>query len=109
MSIEIGQFRDLTQRVLKGIGLYSPEAEELIVFTVAAESNGAQMEPRTHDDIWENYLAYREELGELVLEVCGMGNGPDVACLEFNLAYAIAMARIHYRRVPEALPPQGKG
>jgi hypothetical protein len=119
MSIDVGQFRDLTQRVLKGINLFSHEAEELLVFTVAAESLGGmflrqkgggpalgvmQMEPATHDDIWVNYLAYREELGEKVLAVSGMGNGPDVNCLEYNLAYSIAMARIHYRRVPAPLP-----
>lgn len=119
MSIDVGQFRDLTQRVLIDFGKHSAEAVELLMLTAATESSLGtyirqsrkgpalgvmQMEVATHDDIWVNYLGYREELGNKVLFAAGMGNGPDVRCLEYNLAYSIAMARVHYLRVPEPLP-----
>ncbi|MBW2599564.1 MAG: hypothetical protein JRC60_05690 [Deltaproteobacteria bacterium] len=65
-----------------------------------------QMEPATEKDIWGNYLVYREDLAEAVWQVAGAAYdvGPSVEALEANLSYQIAMARIHYRRVPEALP-----
>ena len=63
---------DIIRPVLKKMGRWSKAAEELLLLTCAQESHGAeylhqinglalgiyQMEPRTHDDNWENYLAY---------------------------------------------------
>lgn len=62
-----------------------------------------QMEPDTHYDIWENYLQYRQELAMDVYSTkC------DAFDLLTNLAgnplYGAAMARVHYLRVPEAIP-----
>lgn len=115
--IDVDQLRELIIRpTLKGLNLWSGEAEDLLLGTVAQESlmgtyikqldDGPalgiyQMEPATYRDIWENYLKYREELVDDILEVCG--NLP-VSDLIGNLYYATAMARIHYLRVPEALP-----
>jgi hypothetical protein len=114
MSIHPGQLREyLVRPVLNRLGLYSEAAEELLMLTAAAESlcgeylhqvGGPalgifQMEPRTHDDIWDNYLRFKPDLavqmkhyGRLSQQLAG------------NLYYACAMARIHYRRVPERLP-----
>lgn len=112
------QLRDLIRRVLKHANLikYEDEREiELLLLTAATESNLGQyirqkgggpalgifqMEPGTYDDIWENYIRYREDLGKL-LSFCRMGEAHE---LEFNLAYAILMCRIHYLRVKENIP-----
>lgn len=61
-----------------------------------------QMEPETHDDCWENFLAYRPALSEGVshfrLPTFG---GQQMA---WNLAYACAMARVKYIRAEPPLP-----
>ena len=62
-----------------------------------------QMEPRTHEDIWENYLNYRKELRREVLAFLAPVPEP-VEQLMTNLAYATVMCRIHYLRVKEPLP-----
>lgn len=119
MGIFKAQLEDLITRTLKEVGWYSPSAVKLLLMTAAQEShmgtfvrqlNGGpalgvfQMEGNTHDDIWENYLAYREERGARILEIARMDRGPDSDALEFNLKYAVLMARAHYRRVPVRLP-----
>lgn len=78
------QFRSLAQKGGPALGLF-------------------QMEPRTHDDIFANFLAYRSDL---------RARADALACawpekrmqLVTNLAYAAAMARIHYLRAPDPLP-----
>lgn len=96
---------------------YSEEAVDLLLMTCAHESNMGeyihqikgpaqgiyQMEPNTEQDIWENFLgasARRAPLSMKVNELIGVF--PDE--LIGNLYYATAMARVHYWRVPEALP-----
>jgi len=100
--------------VLRKLGLYSPSAVNLLLGTAAQEShlgtylkqiNGPalgiyQMEPATHDDIWKNYLNFRHTLSSLVLQY----NQQNADALLYNLAYATALARIHYLRAPESLP-----
>jgi hypothetical protein len=61
-----------------------------------------QMEPATHDDIFNNFLAYRPTLEETVLGFLGKQRGAEQ--LIGNLYYAAAMCRVHYLRAPEALP-----
>lgn len=101
---------------------YSEEAVDLLMMTCAHESRGGtylrqegmvgaegafgvyQMELATHDDIWFNYIEYRvltEKLIEaLLVDVMATVGQPLIT----NLAYATAMARVHYWRVAEALP-----
>ena len=113
------QLTELVVRpTLKSIGLHSEAAEQLVVGTIFVESrakylkqigNGpalgiVQMEPATHDDIWDNYLRYR---GSLAHEVAKLARCHVPAELITNLAYAVAMCRVHYRRVPEPLPEAG--
>lgn len=118
MSINAGQFRKFIVRpTLEKIGLWSPAAEELLMFTAAHESdmgtylvqvpNGPalgiyQMEPRTHDDIWKNYLHHHVDLQKKVYSVVMFAQANE---LIYNHAYATAMARVHYLRVKEPLPP----
>ena len=61
------------------------------------------MEPATHDNIWDNYLAYRDDLAAGVSAYLAPGK-PRHEQLIWNLAYATAMCRMHYRRVPATLP-----
>ncbi|MFT4542935.1 MAG: hypothetical protein ACI841_002436 [Planctomycetota bacterium] len=66
-----------------------------------------QMEPATHDDIWNNYLRYRRNWASKVESFLGSGTTNQVDELENNDRYAAAMARIHYMRRPEPLPDAG--
>lgn len=113
MAIHPGHLREYVIRpTLKFIGHYSEAAEELLMLTAAAESlmgkylhqvGGPalgiyQMEPATHDDIWENWLQYKA-IADAVRQL-----GSEGRHLPGNLYYATAMARCHYLRVSEALP-----
>jgi hypothetical protein len=136
--IDPRDFRELVIRpALEAIGLWSPAAEELLMDTAAVESRGGrflrqvgagpalgpfQMEPATHDDLWDNFLRFRPELRERVLRLLfprgrvpttildpsvegGEPNWrPEAERLAWDLRYAAAMARLVYRRRPEPLP-----
>ena len=118
--IDVVQFRELVIRnTLAFIGQDSPAAEELLLGTAIQESRLTylkqlgggpalgvyQMEPATHDDIWDNYLIHRTELALSVKKTTAY---PGVAAeMIANLMYATAMCRMHYRRRPEPLPEAG--
>jgi len=120
VSINKAQFRDMVEEVLKYLEPeipYSFTAVELLVLTAATESHLGtylkqvgggpakgvyQMEPDTADDIWENYLAYREPLAKRIESLVSDYYYNDLA---YNLVYQTAMVRVHYFRVPESLPP----
>jgi hypothetical protein len=109
--------RQVIKQTLAPLNLYSPAAEELLMATCAQESllgkyrhqvNGPaigifQMEPATFDDIWANYLKYDSRLGD---EICALANTQPPRPIEMqdNDPFAIAMCRVHYRRVPAPLP-----
>lgn len=108
--------------VLKRIGLSGTAAEELLLGTAVQESlnfkyrrqiGGGpargyyQMEPATHNDIWENYLKYRFELSKKIESLLTAAGADKIEELEHNDEYATAMARVHYLRVPKALPKAG--
>lgn len=119
--ISVTQFRELIVRpALQSIGLYSISAEELVLGTALQESRLTyikqlgrgpalgffQMEPATFSDIWVNYLKYNRALGERV-EKLAITPATDPNNLIYSLPFAAAMCRVHYLRVPEALPEQG--
>lgn len=109
---------------LAAMGYGSAAAERLLLGTALAESGLTarrqmgdgparglfQMEPATHDDLWRNYLASRKPLAAAVrsfIPAGAPGAGaalPPADLLENNDAYACAMARCHYLRVPAPLP-----
>lgn len=118
MSFNREQFKNLIENVLNKIALCSPSAVNMLLGTAAQESqfgtylrqldNGPalgvfQMEPDTEKDIWDNYLNYRP-MDRLSIFSLTSITEPDPFFLECNLAYQIAMARIHYYRVDEPLP-----
>ena len=100
------------------IGLHSAVAEQLLLGTAMQESdlvhrhqmgNGParsffQMEPATHNDIWQNFLKFRKELADKIANLLTSPTADKIKELENNDRYACAMARVHYLRVPEALP-----
>ena len=112
------QLRELVRETLEYLDPvipYSKQAEDLVLMTIAHESHNGMylrqvegpalslvmMEPITHDDTWVNFLQFRRNLASL-LE--GISVGGTAEELVWNLKYAIAMCRVHYYRVPEALP-----
>ncbi len=116
------QLRELIIRpTLHTLNAWSPAAEDLLMGTAAQESHcgryirqvgcsgmvGAfgvwQMELATARDIYDNYLRYKPELKVAVEKLRGAGQSITDA-LTSNLAYACALARIHYLRVPGAIP-----
>ena len=112
------QLRNLIKRVLIALDLHSESAENLLMGTAAQESglgeyirqigNGPalgifQMEPNTFRDIVQNYLQYKPELAKLAMSVSGV-NALRSEYLEYNLALAICMCRVHYLRVSENMP-----
>ncbi|MEE3046670.1 MAG: hypothetical protein VX620_15580 [Pseudomonadota bacterium] len=109
---------DIIRPVLQATGMWSQAAENLLMGTAAQESDGGryvrqlangpargifQMEPATLDDIYANYLEYRPDLRGAVDAYLtpALGRDENLVC---NLAYATLMCRVHYRRVPDALP-----
>ena len=116
---KLSQFRELiVQSTLKDLNLYSPDAEELLVFTCATESLGGtyltqvngpalgiyQMEPETYNDIWQNYLKNQTSLCLKLFSNLGITFQAPVEQLIYDLRYATAMARVYYLRVSEPLP-----
>jgi hypothetical protein len=121
--IKIEHFLDeVVIPTLKELDMYSEEACLLVVGTAIQESRlhylkqipsgiakgVCQMEEATHDDIWDNFLAYKPEIKAKVM---GLANPTMdlVDQLKGNLYYSVAMCRIHYYRVSEALPSDLKG
>lgn len=99
---------------------HSYAARELLMLTCATESHLGrylmqnkgpargifQMEPATERCIHANYLRYHLELRDKVdaLYPTSDAVASQVSQMIFNIPYQIAMARIHYRRVPKPLP-----
>jgi hypothetical protein len=124
--------RDIIARaILKAVEiLYDRECRKeefgLLIGTAATESDFVhlrqigggpgrgyfQMEPRTAEDIFANYLRYRPEIFQKVAEVIDLGVPDPVVIpadrleplLETNVLFMAMMGRLHYRRVSAPLP-----
>lgn len=107
---------EIIRPTLSYLNLHNAAAENLVLGTALQESaliyirqiHGPalglwQMEPATHSDIWQNYLNSRSTLSELLGSLVGRSS-IKVTQLLSNLAYACAMCRIQYLRVPDVLP-----
>lgn len=125
--INPGHFQDLViDPALESIGMFSPAASELLLGTAIQESRLThltqldgdddpyddamgvfQTEHATIVDIWEHWLRYKPDVAERVLVACGWIAPPEPREVVTNLKYAAIMARLHYRRRPEALPAAG--
>lgn len=106
------QVRDIVIKpVLKALNRYTPPFEELLIATMAHESLGGsylkqiqgpalsayQMEPSTHDSIWNTYFVQHVQLGLNVLNICGMNRRPKAERLATDLLYATCMAVALYQ------------
>ena len=119
------QLKDLIDRVLEKLELYSKDAADLVLKTMKVESQlkyirqikgpacgMAQCEPWVAVDAITNYLSYRPDMMKMFADACCIKlsyftapNEKDWAwILETNLAAMIAFCRLHYRRVPKPLP-----
>lgn len=111
--------RELITEVLTRHGMYSEEAVELLMLTAAQEThcgrwlkqiNGPalgifQIEPRTYQDLWDNYLVYHDDKAEH-LRIYGAHRQDCVKQhLKGNLLFQIIVARLYYSRFAEPLPP----
>lgn len=98
--------------------LYSDDAAELLLFTCAVESNGGhflkqvngpalgiyQMEPETYTDIWANFIVHKQSILSMFAHNFSIMTMPSEDRLIYDLRFATAMTRLHYRRVNEPLP-----
>ena len=104
---------------LKGISLYSEEAVNLLLGTMAQESafgkyrrqlgNGPalgiyQMEPFTYQDCYDNFLRYKPDLLSKILKVSGLAKFPAPEELVKNDIFAACMCRVKYLRAPGVIP-----
>ena len=126
MSLDVNLLRSHVIRPTLSImadvepAIQSEAAENLLIGTAATESgltsivqrNGGparglwQVEPRTEDDTWRNFLAYRPELGDQIKDlIAGGGVVPAGDLLALNHCYCCAMARLVYWRQSDPLPP----
>ncbi|MBF0146383.1 MAG: hypothetical protein HQL84_09925 [Magnetococcales bacterium] len=63
-----------------------------------------QMEPATHQDIWNNWLRWQIAPRDRILGYLATQEAPDANRLVTDLFYAAILCRLHYRRIAEALP-----
>lgn len=116
---DINQFKDLIiTPALNDLNLYSDNAVELLIFTCAAESQGGkylhqlkgpalgiyQCEPATHQDLWVNFLFQRHDFMSRLQLNFNVVQIPEPSRLIYDLRYATAICRLHYRRFPDELP-----
>jgi hypothetical protein len=117
--INCQQLTDLVIKpALEDLLLYSIDAVELLLFTCAVESQGGtylqqikgpalgiyQMEPKTYNDIWINYINFENSIRLRLIHSFGINQIPSEDRLLYDLRYATAMVRIHYARLREPLP-----
>jgi len=116
----------ITRNTLHELGMWSYDAEALILRTAAAESRYKylrqigtgparsfwQVESETAIDNIKNYLSFRKSKLELVAKISQ--TSPDIitslddnsasSMLTNNIAFAICMARLKYWRIPKKIP-----
>ena len=109
--------KNIIKLTLQHLDLDSEDARSLIYRTGKAESGYKtlqqygggpalgffQMEPNTALDIWNNYVMYRPKYRDKLYSL-GFDDGALEFCLLSNIGLQAAFCRLHYRRVPSALP-----
>ena len=109
--------KKIIKLALQHLDLDSEDAREMLYVTGKAESGYKtlqqygggpalgffQMEPNTALDIWNNYVMYRPKYRDKLYSL-GFDDGALEFCLLSNIGLQAAFCRLHYRRVPSALP-----
>lgn len=131
MPLDKAQLREIVTDVLMYLDPdvpFSDAARELVILTIATESHGGtylrqvrgpangitQMEPRTESDLWD-WIDSRQPKSliqkiskmhgdHIIFARAGTREVTELSPMKYNLAYQIAMCRMHYFRVKEALP-----
>lgn len=118
------QFRDLILKpVLHGIDAWSQPAEDILVMTMAHESNGGtylhqlgngpacgiyEMEVGTFNDLWIRTLKDPDNklhaLLPKIMVACNLAVEPKAEEMNGNLYLATAMARVYYLRIRAPIP-----
>ena len=117
------QFRELIVRpILVSMELWSPEAEDLLIMTMAHESNCGEyitqmgegpahglfeMEKGTFNDLWRGLKDESSPLhpyAQKIMKICNLVSPPIAEDMDGNLYLATAMARIYYLRVHNPIP-----
>jgi DNA-binding XRE family transcriptional regulator len=117
------QFRELiVVPVLNILGLDSKEAQDILIMTMAHESNCGeylmqlgtgpalgvyQMEKGTYNDLWKTLNDINSPLHSLaikVLKASDIQSIPEAEEMEGNLYLATAMARVYYARIRKQIP-----
>ncbi|QCE34722.1 hypothetical protein FAI40_04780 [Acetobacteraceae bacterium] len=117
-GLDLTQFKNLIIRpALDCLRLQSEAAVNLVTATALVESSLCylqqmedgpaiglfQMEPRTHDDLYENFLNFRPDLLQKMQLIAGCSK-PSAIEMIHNLLYAAAMCRLCYLRAKDPLP-----
>lgn len=120
--IDHTQLRELIIRPpLQYINHYKPEDEEMLISISAQETedgfylkqirggeNAAlgifQMEPDTHEFLWDTILTKDSSLGFKVMLSCNYTLRPKPEVMIYNLRYAAVMARIFWLHIEEPMP-----
>ena len=109
------QVAHVVKSELENMGLYSDEAQHLLMMIIAHESCGGyylkqvqgpalgitQMEPATHEDVCQFLKKERAEVYQYIVDTHGK---PSPEKLMTNLAYSIALSRAFFLRFEEKLP-----
>lgn len=90
-------------RLVLGSGLVESNLEYVRQLSDGPALGLFQMEPKTHDDTWRNFLDYRPEDARAIKELAGKWP-PGPTAMVGNLWYATAMCRAYYLRWPTPLP-----
>lgn len=68
-----------------------------------------QMEPNTHDDLWDNFIDYQPQLRRVMRHTFGTLAHCTCDRMISDMLYAAVMARLQYYRRPEPLPDEDLG
>lgn len=121
MALNASQLKEMIINTLKESEFSAAidAATELLLMTAAVESNFGtyikqikgpalgifQVEPSTHDDLVWRYLPSRPTYLKQFLEYCWtLGCYPRSATMQYNLKYAIVLARLKYLSIPAPMP-----
>jgi hypothetical protein len=123
MGIDAKQLRTLVIRpAINAIGLWSADAEELLMLTAATETHlgnfirqvdmkddkGAfgifQMEKGAYEWIWANRITPTASLKAAIRLFCGYDGKPPIQRLMTDLALAAIMTRLYYCNITPAIP-----
>jgi len=120
----IGLYSKAAEELLLGTAIQESRLEHLVQLGNGLALSLFQMEPATHDSIWVDFLPDRPELalkvkrlaiplqagskfeGQIYDIILNRTEVP-VRTLLWNRLYAVAMARVRYYWVPDALPAAG--